>query len=195
MIEAVNLTGQQVRLEPLTQAHADGLRRAVCDGELWKLFYTQVPAPDAVADYIATAESLQQRGEALAFATIDIASGKVVGSSRLCRYQAKQQRLELGYTFIAQSFQRTAINTEAKLLMLSHAFETLSVNRVEFITDHFNQASQRAILRLGATHEGRLRNHMVMPNGRIRDSIVFSIIKPEWPGVKQHLNFKLARLN
>jgi len=191
--EPVTLEGKQIRLEPLTLSHSDGLRRAVADGELWKLFYTLVPNVDGVDNYIRTAIAQHETNQGLAFATIDLVSGTVIGSTRFMKADLPNKRVEIGATFIAKTFQRSVVNTEAKLLMLTHAFEALGMNRVEFITDYLNTASRNAILRLGAKQEGILRNHMVMPDGRIRDSVLFSIIKHEWPGAKQNLLFKLAR--
>jgi len=191
--ERITLEGTYVRLEPLNLAHGEGLRRAVADGELWKLFYTLVPNIDAVDGYIDIAIRQYEANQGMAFATIDVASGVVVGSTRFMKADLPNRRVEIGATFIARTFQRSAFNTEAKLLMLTHAFEVLNMNRVEFITDYLNTTSRNAILRLGAKQEGILRNHMVMPDGRIRDSVLFSIIRHEWPGVKQNLLFRLAR--
>lgn len=192
--EKVSLDGQYVRLEPLSIHHKDGLCEAVADGELWNLFVTKVPRIEAMDEFIGNAYYALEEGDGLVFATINKATGKVVGSTRFMRAVPVNKRLEIGYTFLALSAQRTCINTEAKMLMLEHAFEVLDLNRVEFITDYLNHQSRNAILRLGAKQEGVLRNHMIMPDGRIRDSVSFSIIKNEWPGVKQHLAAKLAGL-
>ncbi|MBU0536913.1 MAG: GNAT family N-acetyltransferase [Gammaproteobacteria bacterium] len=192
--EKVSLDGQYVRLEPLSIHHKDGLCEAVADGELWNLFVTKVPRIEAMDEFIGNAYYALEEGDGLVFATINKATGKVVGSTRFMRAVPVNKRVEIGYTFLALSAQRTRINTEAKMLMLEHAFEVLDLNRVEFITDYLNHQSRNAILRLGAKQEGVLRNHMIMPDGRIRDSVSFSIIKNEWPGVKQHLAAKLAGL-
>lgn len=192
--EKVSLDGQYVRLEPLSIHHKEGLCEAVADGELWNLFVTKVPRIEAMDEFIGNAYYALEEGDGLVFATINKATGKVVGSTRFMRAVPVNKRVEIGYTFLALSAQRTRINTEAKMLMLEHAFEVLDLNRVEFITDYLNHQSRNAILRLGAKHEGVLRNHMIMPDGRIRDSVSFSIIKNEWPGVKQHLAAKLAGL-
>ena len=192
--EKVSLDGQYVRLEPLSIHHKEGLCEAVADGELWNLFVTKVPRIEAMDEFIGNAYYALEEGDGLVFATINKATGKVVGSTRFMRAVPVNKRLEIGYTFLALSAQRTRINTEAKMLMLEHAFEVLDLNRVEFITDYLNHQSRNAILRLGAKQEGVLRNHMIMPDGRIRDSVSFSIIKNEWPGVKQHLAAKLAGL-
>ncbi|MBQ0758435.1 MAG: RimJ/RimL family protein N-acetyltransferase [Zhongshania sp.] len=192
--EKVSLDGQYVRLEPLSIHHKDGLCEAVADGELWNLFVTKVPRIEAMDEFIGNAYYALEEGDGVVFATINKATGKVVGSTRFMRAVPVNKRVEIGYTFLALSAQRTRINTEAKMLMLEHAFEVLDLNRVEFITDYLNHQSRNAILRLGAKQEGVLRNHMIMPDGRIRDSVSFSIIKNEWPGVKQHLAAKLTGL-
>ncbi|WP_269617619.1 GNAT family N-acetyltransferase [Zhongshania sp. BJYM1] len=186
------LEGRYVRLEPLSMAHNDGLRDAVADGELWDLFVTKVPRIEAMDEFIANACTDFENGEGLAFATINKESGKVVGSTRFMRPSLINKRVEIGFTFLAASAQRSHVNTEAKMLMLEHAFEAMDLNRVEFLTDYLNHRSRDAILRLGAKQEGILRNHVVMSNGRVRDSVVFSIINTEWPGVKQHLSAKLS---
>ncbi len=191
MLQRIVLRGQSVRLEPLSMDHHDGMCAAIADGQLWDLFVTLVPNPDDVPAFIKQAEADFHNGISLAFATIDIASGKVVGSTRFMKADIPNKRIEIGFTFIAASYQKSRINTEAKLLMLTHAFETLGMNRVELLTDYLNTNSRRAILRLGAKEEGILRNHMVMPNGRVRDSVLFSIIANEWAGVKLNLQDKL----
>lgn len=191
MLKPVTLKGQFVRLEPLSMKHHDGLCDAIADGQLWELFVTLVPPLDRVRDFIEQANADFHAGVSLPFATIDIQSGTVAGSTRFMKADLPNRRVEIGFTFIAKSFQRSPINTEAKLLMLSHAFDELGVNRVEFLTDYLNANSRRAILRLGAKKEGVLRNHMVMPDGRVRDSVLYSIIANEWDGVKMNLKDKL----
>jgi len=181
------LEGEHVRLEPLTDKHRNGLCKAINDGELWKLNFTFVPHPNTIDDFYLRAEKDQGLGISLVFATIDKKTGNVAGSTRFMRTDWKHKRLELGFTFLGESWQKTAINTEAKYLMLKHVFEELAINRVELLTDVLNQNSRRAILRIGAKEEGILRNHMVMPDGRIRDSYVFSIIRQDWPTTKQAL--------
>lgn len=185
------LIGQHVRLEPLQEKHIAGLQAAVKDGNLWELMVTSVPHPDQMHPFYLNAMADQETTTASVFATIDQAQNKVVGSSRFLHTDWKHSRTEIGFTFLAKSSQRTVINTEAKLLMLTHAFETLKFNRVGFITDFLNHRSRNAILRLGAKQEGILRSHMVMPDGRVRDSVSFSIIKHEWPGIKQFLNHRI----
>jgi len=192
-IEPVVLEGQHARLEPLDASHKDGLCQAISDGELWKIFVTLVPHPDDIDQFLSNAKSAQERGDGLTFATIDKSdNSKIAGSTRFMKADLANKRVEIGFTFLGKTWQRSSINTEAKLLMLTHAFETLEMNRVELLTDYLNTASRRAILRLGAKEEGILRNHMVMPDGRERDSVLFSIVKNEWPGVKQNLEYKLA---
>jgi RimJ/RimL family protein N-acetyltransferase len=181
------LEGNHVRLEPLAVKHRDGLCRAIKEGQLWQLHFTFIPHPNDIDGFYQRAENDQNSGSSLVFATIDKRTGNVAGSTRFMRTEWKHKRLEIGFTFLGQSWQKTAINTEAKYLMLCHAFEQLNMNRVELLTDVLNEKSRRAILRIGATEEGTLHNHMVMPDGRVRDSIVFSIIRQDWPDVKQAL--------
>jgi len=190
--ERVTLEGDHVRLEPLSEVHREPLIDAISDGELWNLFVTLVPRVEDIDAFIKNALDAHSNADGLTFATIDKASGRVVGSTRFMKANLPHKRVEIGFTFIAKSYQRTPINTEAKLLMLTHAFEALSLNRVEFLTDYLNNASRNAIARLGAKQEGILRSHMVMPNGRVRDSVLFSITQHEWSGVKQNLTYKLA---
>ncbi|MFT5594793.1 MAG: RimJ/RimL family protein N-acetyltransferase [Oceanicoccus sp.] len=190
--EKITLEGMHVRLESLSAKHRDGLIKSICDGELWNLFVTMVPKIEDVDEFIENAISAHENEQGLTFATIDKASGRVVGSTRFMKASLPNKRVEIGFTFIAKSFQKTQINTEAKLLMLTHAFEGMGLNRVEFLTDYLNHTSRNAILRLGAKEEGILRNHMVMSNGRVRDSVLFSITNHDWAGVKQHLAYKLA---
>ena len=190
--EVPTLHGQHVRLEPLAREHADGLRAAASDGDLWKLWYTSIPAPDAAEGYIETALAAQAEGRALPFVVRD-AGGTIVGSTRYGNVEAAHRRLEIGWTWYAQRVQRTALNTEAKRLLLTHAFETMRCIAVEFRTHWFNHRSRAAIARLGAKQDGVLRNHLIMPDGGVRDTVVFSIIESEWPAVRQNLDFRLAR--
>lgn len=193
MYEKVSLMGEFTQLVPLCMRHKDGLVEAIKDGELWKLFVTFIPHVEDIDSFITTAENAYQSGDGLTFAIIDKSSGKVAGSTRFKNTCQNNKRVEIGYSFLGKSFQRTAINTEMRLLMLTHAFDHLDFNRVGFFVDYFNQTSRNAILRLGAKEEGVLRNHMIMPDGRVRDSVIYSIIKHEWPGVKQNLEFKLKQ--
>lgn len=186
------LSGQHVTLRPMTRGDRDAIVAAASDGKLWELFYTAVPSPETIDAYLDTAEREQRYGRAMPFAVLD-ASGKIVGCTRYMRMNKAARRLEIGTTFYAQSVQRSPINTEAKLLLLAHAFEAMDALCVQFRTDHFNHASQRAIERLGAKKDGVLRNHNIM-DGRVRDTVVYSIIANEWDGVKRNLTFKLSRV-
>ena len=191
MFKKIVLQGKKVRLEPLNTSHKEGLVQAVSDGELWKLFVTIVPPLAEIDNFIENAALAHEAGDGITFAIIDNHSGKVVGSTRFMKAHLTYKRVEIGFTFLAKSYQKTATNSEAKLLLLTHAFETLKLNRVELLTDYLNSSSRNAILRLGAKQEGILRSHMVMPNGRVRDSVIFSITANEWRGVKENLEYKL----
>jgi RimJ/RimL family protein N-acetyltransferase len=192
-ISPVILEGQHVRLEPLSPAHEESLNAAAGDGELWNSTVTIVPSRAGMAAYIASALQAQTQGRELPFVVIRKSSGQVVGHTRFYDIERNDRRVEIGYTWLAASAQRTRVNTEAKLLLLTHAFEVWQCIRVALITDVLNQQSRTAILRLGAKQEGILRNHMVMPGGRYRDSVSFSIIEAEWPEVKARLEGKLAQ--
>ncbi len=187
----ITLQGAHVRLELLNASHLPGLSNAIKDGQLHKLMVTNVPHPDDLQHFLNQAESEQSNNQSSVFCSIDQQTNQIIGSSRFMNTDWSHKRTEIGFTFIAKSKQRTAINTEAKLLMLGHAFEALKMNRVAFRTDHLNLRSQNAISRLGAKKEGTLRNHMIMADGRMRDTVVFSILKSEWPGIKLYLNAKL----
>ena len=190
-LKDVELESENITLTPLTMAHADALVNAAMDGELWKLWFTSVPKAETISDYIATALEQRDKGLSLPFVVIDKASGEVIGSTRFCNADPINQRLEIGYTWYSKTYQKTSCNTECKLLMLNHAFETLDAIAVEFRTSWHNQASRTAIARLGAKQDGVLRNHQKMPNGGYRDTVVFSIINSEWLSVKESLTFKL----
>src|SRR5215510_1727511 len=189
----VTLEGHHVRLEPLSTSHEASLLSAAGDGELWNSMVTIVPSRETIAPYIATALHGQTEGNTLPFAVIRKASGLVVGSTRFFHIDRDHRRVEIGYTWLAASAQRSEVNTESKLLMLTHAFEEWNCIRVEFVTDILNIQSRTAILRLGAKQEGVLRNHMIMPSGRYRDSVCFSIIEAEWPGIKARLEARLKK--
>jgi RimJ/RimL family protein N-acetyltransferase len=191
---AVVLEGEHVRLEPLAIAHAEGLREAVADGALDELWFTTVPAAHAVDGWIAAALAAQTAGTALAFAVRRRRDGRIVGSTRYMNVEPVQRRLEIGTTWYAASVQRTALNTECKRLLLGHAFEALGCIAVEFRTHWFNHRSREAIARLGAKQDGVLRNHQRLPDGSLRDTVVFSIIDNEWPAARRHLEFRQARL-
>jgi RimJ/RimL family protein N-acetyltransferase len=192
-MEPITLTGRFVTLQPLAPEHLAGLQDAASDGELWKLFFTSVPKPEDMQQWLDAALALQHKNEALTFVVFENFSGKIVGTTRYCNLDMSNRRLEIGYTWYAQRVQRSAVNTECKLLLLRHAFEKLKCIAVEFRTDWLNQTSQRAIERLGAKRDGILRNHKIMPDGRIRDSVVYSILNTEWHGIQQNLSFKLER--
>ena len=194
-VSPVTLEGQDTRLEPLTSAHQEALIVAAGDGELWNSTVTVVPTRETMAEYIDAALQAQARGSELPFVIIRKSSGEVVGTTRFYEIESKDQRVAIGYTWLSRGAQRTAINTEAKLLLPTHAFECWQCNRVEFITDVLNEQSRAAILRLGAKQEGILRSHMIMPGGRIRDSVCFSIIAAEWPEVKARLAAKLEKVD
>jgi RimJ/RimL family protein N-acetyltransferase len=189
--QPVTLAGTHVRLAPLEPGHADGLRAAVQDGELWKRWYTVVPQPADMEAYIATALAGQRAGTDLPFTVFD-AAGDIVGCTRYCRIEQANHRLEIGYTWYAARVQRTPLNSEAKRLLLGHAFDTLGAIAVEFRTHWHNHRSREAILRLGARQDGVLRNSMRQPGGGFRDTVVFSIIESEWPVVKTNLDAILA---
>jgi len=180
-----------VRLAPLGPEHAAGLRAAAADGELWKLRITSVPEPQAVDEYIAAA--LDMRPGRLAFAVLDAASGTVLGTSSYHDIVPAIARAEIGYTWYARSVQRTHVNTTCKLLLLTHAFETLGCAVVGFRTDNFNFASQTAIERLGARKDGVIRHHALRRDGTVRDTVMYSIARGEWPEVKAQLRYLLAR--
>lgn len=187
----VSLSGRHVSLEPLQPSHADALRAAVADGELWRRWYASVPAPEGVDAYIATALAAQAAGVALAFAVRD-ASGTVVGSTRYYDIDRSVPRVSIGYTWYAQRAQRTGLNTDAKRLLLGHAFDAMGCIAVAFETSWFNHASRAAIARLGARQDGVLRNHRRHADGSVRDTVVFSILDSEWPAVRSHLQAKLS---
>lgn len=188
----VTLEGQHTRLEPLSLAHQEALIAAAGDGELWNSIVTIVPTRDTMTEYIEATLTEQVKGSELPFVIVQKATNRIVGTTRFYCIQPHQRNASIGYTWVAASAQRTAVNTEAKFLLLTHAFEHWDCVRVEFITDVLNQQSRAAILRLGAKQEGILRNHLIMPNGRIRDSVCFSIIAEEWPEVKASLTTRLA---
>jgi N-acetyltransferase len=190
-VSPITLEGQQVRLEPLSLAHAEPLVAAASDGELWNSTVTIIPDPAGIDAYIEAALTGQSLGKELPFVIINKSSNEVVGTTRFYEIRSNDRVAAIGYTWLAKRAQRTPINTEAKLLLLTHAFETWQCVRVELITDVLNEQSRAAILRLGAKQEGILRQHLILPSGRIRDSVVFSIIDSEWPEVKARLAARL----
>jgi RimJ/RimL family protein N-acetyltransferase len=192
-IEPVTLRGGYALLEPLAHEHLDAMRAAAADGALWRLWYTSVPSPETTSAWLDAALDMRERLGGMPFAVRNAATGDVVGSTRYFNVDATNRRLEIGHTWYAQRAQRTAINTDCKLLLLTHAFEVLGCIAVEFRTHWFNHASRNAIARLGAKQDGVLRNHQLMADGSRRDTVVFSILDSEWPAVRAHLRFLLDR--
>ncbi|MFL5468545.1 MAG: GNAT family N-acetyltransferase [Gemmatimonadaceae bacterium] len=192
-LEPVVLEGSFVRLEPMALSHHSALSEVGLDPEIWRLTVARVRTPDEMRDYMDSALRLQRDGTSLPFVTIERSSGRVVGSTRFGNYDRTNRRIEIGWTWIARPWQRTAINTDAKYLMLTHAFETLRCVRVELKTDVLNSPSRNAMLRIGAKEEGVLRKHTLMWTGRYRDSIYYSILDEEWPDVKANLESLLTR--
>jgi len=194
----VTLNGQHVKLVPLAPAHHDDLVQAVQDGELWNHWYTAIPRPEGMAAEIQRRLDLQAKGSMCAFTVVDPATGQAVGMTTYMNIDAANRRVEIGSTWYRGSVQRTPMNTEAKRLLLAHAFEQLNCIAVEFRTHFFNQQSRRAIERLGAKLDGVLRSHQINPHplavGALRDTCVYSIIASEWPNVKAHLDYQLARV-
>jgi len=191
--EPVTLEGGRVRLEPMTPDHVGGLETAARDGELWKLRVTSVPAPGETAAYVAAALKGHEDGHMLPFVVVDGASGRVIGSTRYHDIVPAVERLEIGYTWYGRSWQRTHVNTGCKLALMAHAFETLGAKLVGWRTDNYNFASQRAIERLGARKDGVLRHHALRRDGTVRDTVMYSLAAGEWPEVKAHLQYQLAR--
>ena len=191
-IRPVTLRGAHVRLEPLTLEHVPGLAAVGLDPELWRWVPTLVATPEEMRQYVEQALEEQAKGSALPFAIIHQASGAVIGSTRYGNIDRGNRRVEIGWTWVARAHQRSAANTEAKLLLLTHAFETLGAFRVELKTDALNAQSRAAILRLGAQEEGILRRHVLVPRtGRVRDTVYYSILDHEWPDVKARLQARL----
>ncbi len=191
-LQPVRLAGRHATLEPLSLEHLDGLCAATRDGELWKLWYTSVPSPEGMRAEIERRLDLQARGSMLPFAAID-ATGRLVGMTTFMNVDAVHRRVEIGSTWTASGAQRGPLNTECKLMLLTHAFETLGCIAVEFRTHVFNPQSRRAIERLGARLDGILRNHQRAANGTLRDTCVYSIIDAEWPAVRAHLRWQLDK--
>jgi RimJ/RimL family protein N-acetyltransferase len=192
-VSPVTLSGDKVRLEPLGLHHADGLKRAAADGELWNIRVTSVPEPDDTRGYIERALQGFAEGHRLAFAVLDAASGDVLGSSSYHDIVPAVERLEIGYTWYAASQQRTHVNASAKMLLMTHAFETLGARLVGWRTDNFNFASQRAIERLGARRDGVLRHHGLRRDGSVRDTVMYSMSAGEWPEAKAQLRWRIEQ--
>ena len=192
-IHPITLEGNGIRLEPLTYEHHDELVEAAIDGKLWELWYTVVPEPEQTRKYIAEALAGQEAGHMLPWAVRELTSGLIIGSTRYHDIMAEIDRVEVGYTWYAKRWQRSHVNTTCKLLLFSHAFETLGCTVVALRTDSFNLASQRAIEALGAKKDGVMRHARARRDGTVRDSVIYSILWSEWPEVKRHLEFRLAR--
>ncbi len=193
LIQPHTLEGRRVRLEPLTLAHHSALCDAGLDNELWRWIPTMIRTPDEMRSYIETALEEQSKGLSLPFALIDKSSMRAIGSTRFGSIDRNNRRLEIGWTWLGRNYQRTSINTEAKYLLLRHAFEQLNAIRVELKTDSLNERSRRAILRIGAKEEGTFRNHMIVHDGRLRHTVYYSVIASEWNNVKACLEEKLSR--
>jgi RimJ/RimL family protein N-acetyltransferase len=192
LAQPVTLEGTYVRLEPLAETHLDGLCEIGLDADLWQWTVTRIRSREAMQRYIEDALAQQEAGTALPFVTTEQSSGAIIGSTRYGNIDPKNRRLEIGWTWLARPWQRTALNTEAKYVMLRHAFETLGCIRVELKTDVLNERSRRAILRIGAKEEGILRKHVITKDGRVRDTIYYSILDDEWPAIRVHLESLLA---
>lgn len=190
-VSPVTLEGRHVQLEPLSQRHHADLTVVGLDEALWRWIPTPVRTPEEMSAYIETALNEQTRGVSLPFALIEKPRGRAIGSTRYGNIDRTHHRVEIGWTWVAPAWQRTAINTEAKYLLLKHAFETLGCIRVELKTDSLNERSRAAILRIGAREEGTFRNHMIIASGRIRHSVYYSILDSEWPDVKSRLQSTL----
>jgi RimJ/RimL family protein N-acetyltransferase len=193
MLSPVTLTGDVVTLEPLGPEHRDALVAAASDGRLWEHWYTAVPSPEGMAADIESRLAMQAAGTMLPFVVRRLSDGVVVGETTYCNVEAEVPRVEIGYTWTAQSAQRTGVNAESKLLLLTYAFEELGCLAVEFRTHWHNHQSRTAIARLGAKQDGVLRNHRRMPDGSLRDTVVFSILDTEWPAVRSGLRYRLDR--
>lgn len=191
VVEPVTLMGEYVQLEPMLPAHRDFLAEVGLDEDLWRWIPDPVRTPEEMFAYVDAALQQQAGGVSLPFTIVERASGKVIGSTRYASIERVHRRIEIGWTWIAPPWQRTAVNTECKYLLLRHAFETLGCIRVELKTDSLNEKSRKAIARIGAREEGIFRNHMITSTGRIRHSVYFSVIDSEWPGVKARLEEKL----
>jgi RimJ/RimL family protein N-acetyltransferase len=192
-VQPIVLEGGGIRLEPLTEGHQDALAAATADGRLWELWFTAVPAPEAMPAYVADALKGQRDGHMLAWAVRDVASGAIIGSTRYHDILMAIDRVEIGYTWYAQSRQRTLVNTTCKLLLLGHAFDALGCAVVGLRTDNFNFRSQRAIEALGAKKDGVIRHWGVRRDGTVRDTVMYSILAAEWRDVRRHLELRLVR--
>ena len=193
IVQPVTLTGEHVQIEPMLAAHRDALSEVGLDEELWRWIPVPVRTPEEMSAYVDAALADQASGVSLPFTIIERASGKVIGSTRYANIERVHRRVEIGWTWVAPAWQRTAMNTECKYLLMRHAFETLGCIRAELKTDSLNEKSRNAILRIGARQEGVFRNHMITASGRIRHSVYFSVVDSEWTQVKARLEEKLKR--
>ena len=192
-VQPVTLEGRIVRLEPLSLDHLDDLAEVAFEGDLWRWTVVQPTDVPGLRSWIDAALAGADAGTEQPFATVDRATGKAIGSTRFMSIVPEHKRMEIGWTWVALGHQRTGANREAKLLQMTHAFEVLDANRVEFKTDSLNTKANPGLLGIGATYEGTFRNHMIMPGGRLRHSTYYSVIKDEWPEVKARLEAKIAR--
>ena len=192
-VEPVTLADSRVRLEPLAMSHLQGLQRAAADGQLWTLRYTSVPEPHDTASYIEHALHSQAEGRRLPFAVVDVDSECVIGSTSYHDLVPTIGRLEIGWTWYARRFQRTHVNTAAKMLLMSHAFDSLGASVIGWRADNYNMASQRAIERLGARRDGVIRHHQLRRDGTVRDTVMYSMTAGEWPQARAHLQWLLTR--
>ena len=193
-VQPVTLTDGRVRLEPMSLAHVDALGAAAADGELWKIRVTSVPDPEDTRGYVERALAMREQGNRLAFVVVDLENGnRIVGSTSYHDIVPAVDRLEIGWTWYAKSTQRTHVNTCAKLLLLTHAFETLNAQLVGWRTDNYNFASQKAIERLGAKKDGVLRHHAPRRDGTVRDTVMYSVAAGEWPEIKAHLLYQQSK--
>lgn len=192
-LSPATLEGPGIRLEPLQTSHENDLAAAASDGTLWDLWFTTVPEPSQVGAYIGDALAGQHAGHMLPWVVRELGSGQIIGTTRYHDVNAEIDRVEIGYTWYAKRWQRSHVNTTCKLMLMTHAFETLGCQVVGLRTDRFNFASQRAIERLGAQKDGIIRHHMRRRDGSVRDTVMYSILAHEWPAVKQHLLFRLTR--
>lgn len=193
IVEPVTLGGEHVQLEPMLEAHHAALAEVGLDEDLWKWIPVPVRTPEEMKAYVDAALAEQARGMSLPFTIVERATGNVIGSTRYANIERTHRRVEIGWTWVGRPWQRTAVNTECKYMLLKHAFETLGCIRVELKTDSLNERSRAAILRIGAKEEGVFRNHMITASGRIRHSVYFSITDSEWPVVKRRLEEKLQK--
>jgi RimJ/RimL family protein N-acetyltransferase len=192
-LNEIELEGDLVRMIPIKESHEEALVKAASDGALWDLWFTSVPSSTTISSYVDFALQEYREDCAQAFVVVCKQTNEVIGTTRYCHATAEHRRLEIGYTWYAKSSQRTGVNTACKYLLLAHAFETLGCNVVEFRTHFHNLASRNAIARLGAKQDGILRSHILGTDGTLRDTVVFSIIKDEWPTVKKSLTYKMKR--